>query len=302
MKRGWVAAAVLVCALLLGVWVFLTARNSSLPPDEAASGHAPLTLDEQTPVVPEANTPKKSEASEEDAAESYADSNEQSIESAATDRYQFETWQDGLDVIAHMMSMRFDELKAKGIPPGMDIPEEDQDRWFRSRAESEIKMEVFSTDKHPMLKEAMRPFLNEIPPKEWSPDSLFVRAGRLPASVLDYNVTLPNGEIYTLQENTKLVIVYRQNNLTEAGIQKLAEMQAKETDLLRRLASIPSESEADSLNAELETVQIWLKHLQEPTGTAQRGYTWGDPKDPDFKTITIDLGVIEEDLSAAKEE
>ena len=122
------------------------------------------------------------------------------------------------------------------------------------------------------------------------------RIGKLPASDLRNEVKLPNGKMYDLKENTELVVKFKKRGkLTESGKRQLAAFREREKELLLQLDNSPSESEKASLTETLEWLRSEIKTLsgKGPLFDFVRRYGFGNPSDPDYKVIEMDLGVIE---------
>ena len=182
----------------------------------------------------------------------------------------------------------------EAMPWGFDDPEASRIRELAGMAFDNVRARVFMEDErneYAGLRKALEPV-------SFDPMAVLVRAGRLPEEVLYSKAKLPNGKVYNLLPNTELVVNYQlKAKLTKPERRRLLENEQKESDLLSRLAGGNlSESEASTLNEELTKVQQELARIRKPVySDHQSKYTRGDRDHIDFKTITMDLGVINED-------
>ena len=147
--------------------------------------------------------------------------------------------------------------------------------------------------KHPRLMEGLRRFQGKFPPESKSPSSLLARAGRIP----NENIwTLPNGDEIEIKPNTEVVVTfYKRGSLTSEGLRKLEAAEKEEWDLLERLETAGvSEEERVALEARLEAARLIQKNLLErEPGAFEITRIHGDKDHPDFKTVNINLGVID---------
>lgn len=317
-KKPVRATILLACAVAIAVAVWLYVSHRVDPASEDSTGRTgseragKLTLEDQTPPVNQPETDLPEETSETSGG-SVSDS-----EKTAANPYNFKTWEDAWNEYARLVGLEFDAAMEAGAPPelieqhlkaaesagGIAVdfvtPEKITELWASVTAAANARQKVFVNNEMPALKAAIWPFLGDIPSQEWLQTNLLVRAGRLPASVLEWNVMLPNGEIYDLKANpnTELIVRYKtRTQLSEDGRRWLKEAVQKENALLERLTKGDfSPSDESSLLAELEKVQKRLKQLRTPHyADHERRYSTAHPDASDVKVVVRDLGVVGND-------
>ena len=317
-KKPVRAIILLVCviAVAIAVWFYVSHRADPVSEDSTERSRSEragkLTLEDQTPPVNQPETDLPEETSETSSG-SVSDS-----EKTAANPYNFKTWEDAWNEYARLVGLEYDAAIKAGAPPelieqhleaaesagdiAVDIvtPEKITQMWAIVTAAANARQKVFVNNEMPALKAAIWPFLDDIPAQEWLQMNLLVRAGRLPASVLEWNVTLPNGEVYDLKANpnTELIVRYKtRTQLSEDGRRWLKEAVQKENALLERLSKGDfSQSDESSLLAELEKVQKRLTQLRAPHyADHERRYSTAPPDASDAKVIIRDLGVIGND-------
>ena len=320
-----IALISLLAACLLAVaLVWLLNRQANDAGNETATEGGALTEDQQSPVVvPE--TPEITEPPEEADAPNSPASTEKTIRVVAIPSH-FATMDDARDFFARLVAEEFDLLEADESIVFPEMSEEAAKRRaeFRKRVmesfdnNPEARLWDDNNPDAPRIRELAAMALENVYDRVatgfedeyaglWKAllplfdsgfdgMSLLVRAGRLPEEVLYSKVKLPNGDIFNMLPNRKLVINYQvKGKLTKRGHRKLLENEQKELDLLSRLAGGNlSESEASKLNGELTRVQQELERLRKPVYIDKSsGHMRGDSDHIDFKTIELNLGVLD---------
>lgn len=190
---------------------------------------------------------------------------------------------------------------------------EEYDLWIQTHSESEASLEAFtivsdrimSDPEYAVLKEAIKRTINDFPPNAQHPSVMLWRAGRIPIWKVPCFVELPNGEIYNMPHNTKLIVRFKTRSLLSAdGKQALKENTQRQNELLADLAKgAASEDEENAMLKELKSVEERLNHIHSPSySNKQRTYLWGDPDEGPFNEVVMDLGIVERDLETATNE
>ena len=215
--------------------------------------------------------------------------------------YDFKTWEDALVAYAHLVGIEYDHVmkeELQDLQTGWKRPPTQKTiRAFAAgRAATRVFKRFYMENKYPELRAAIMPFHKDVPKAEWDSVKMLARIGKLPASDLRNEIKLPNGKMYDLKENTELVVKFqKRGKLTESGKKELAAFREREKELLRQLDGSPSESERASLTEELEWARLEIETLsgKGPLFDFVWRYGLGNPSDPGYKVIEMDLGVIE---------
>lgn len=200
----------LYCLLAAVVWVLQrggTERGEELFMliDESTTSAYSSTPDDQTPVQA---PPQETLAAAAEAAET----GEAPAETkSATVQYNFQSWEDAMDAYAELAGLAYDKYKAQGAPEEVFAAynalleknpriiehlgltrDKKVEQWARTTAVEETfgKLQTEYLD----LLNAMKPFLNDIPVREWATPNVLARARRLPISETRHPITLSNGE------------------------------------------------------------------------------------------------------------
>lgn len=292
-KLHWIVAAlsVLLAALL---WTLVAGRFSS-------SDAPQIAQDEQTPRQPdhaafgEPAPRDENAASGEKVAELEPSSEAQEMPTAAIEIPPELSTVDGvLNEWARLVGEEFDLL-------------------IQTHSESEASLEAFSiasdrimsNPEYAVLKEAIKRTINDFPPNAQHPSVMLWRAGRIPISKVPCFIELPNGEIYNMPRNTKLIVRFKTRaHLSADGKQALKEKTQRQNKLLADLAKgTASEDETNAMLKELNSVTQRLNDIQSPSySDKQRTYLWGDSDEGPFKEVVLDLGIVERDIKAAENE
>ncbi|MDE0021623.1 MAG: hypothetical protein OXT69_09635 [Candidatus Poribacteria bacterium] len=131
-------------------------------------------------------------------------------ESAAV-QYNFQSWEDAMDAYAELAGLAYDKYKAQGAPEEVFAAynalleknprvvehlgltrDKKAEQWAQTTAVEETfgKLQTEYLD----LLNAMKPFLNDIPVREWATPNVLARARRIPMSETQHPITLSNGE------------------------------------------------------------------------------------------------------------
>ena len=164
---------------------------------------------------------------------------------------------------------------------------------------------IMSDPEYAALNEAINLTVNDFPLNAQNPRVMLWRAGRIPISEVPCFVELPNGEIYNMPRNTKLIVRFKtRSHLSADGKQELKEKTLRQNELLADLAKgTASEDEANAALKELEDVKQSLDDLHNPPYTdKERSYLWGDSDEGLFNEVVLDLGVVERDIKTAENE
>ncbi len=291
----------IACVLLAVGWLLpLNGCNRWADDTEDEIERRDLTDRHANGLRPEDQTPRYRPAP--DASESLIEGGapalQQKENNAFQPTYDFKTWEDAMDAYAYLVGLEYEQVKKEGLktkwnrPPSPKIVR----AFMAHEAAGRVFKQTYEENKNPELSAAMDPFLEDIPESAWRGENLLARIGKLPASDLRNEIKLPNGKMYDLKENTELVVKFqRPGQLSESGKRKLAAFREREKELLRQLDGSPSESEKASLTEELEWARSEIETLsgKGPLFDFVRRYGLGDPSDPGYKVIEMDLGVIE---------
>ena len=143
--------------------------------------------------------------------EAFAAAAEVAETESASVQYNFQSWEDAMGAYAELAGLAYDKYKAQGAPEEVfaaynALLEKDPrviehlgltrnkkaEQWARTTAVEETfgKLQTEYLD----LLNAMKPFLNDIPVREWATPNVLARAGRIPMSETQHPITLSNGE------------------------------------------------------------------------------------------------------------
>ena len=190
---------------------------------------------------------------------------------------------------------------------------EEFDLWIQTHSESAaafkaqdiVSERIMTAPEYAVLREAIRRTIDDFPPNAQHPIVMAWRAGRIPISKVPCFVQLPNGEIYNMPHNTKLIVRFKTRALLSAdGKQELKEKTQRQSELLADLAKgTASEDETNAMLKELKSVEERLNYIHSPSySNKERTYRWGDSAEGPFKEVVLDLGVVERDIETAKNE
>ena len=277
-RLRWIVCGA-ACLFALALWLFLKSAPSELETsaDETAPLSEPPNRSSQTPTAaPETDYAIIQEE----------DSIEIAVPDAAPsgdppDLAPLASVDETLDEYARLVGERYD-LLIQTMDPHEAV------MYSRHQIHLELR-----EGKHPRLMEGLRQFQGKFPPESQSPSSLLARAGRIP----NENIwTLPNGDEIEIKPNTEVVVTfYKRGSLTSEGLRKLEAAEKEEWDILERLETAGvSEEERVSLEEGLEAARLLQKNLLErEPGAFEITRIHGDKNHPDFKTININLGVVD---------
>ena len=199
MPRKMRIGAALFAALLLGTFVWLRiATKNRMDFDRPAEDNS-VAAGMQTP-------PSSTGGGEEDSDEDPSYDSEETKDEAKSGApaggsespYRFESWEDAADLLAEMVAEQYDALllnppKPYNSPIAMAAPA------YRNVMDS-----IYEHGELPALREALKPFLpitgiadadqppHRMPKSEFDGVALLVRASRLPASIMNPPIRLPN--------------------------------------------------------------------------------------------------------------
>ncbi len=143
--------------------------------------------------------------------EAFAAAAEVAETKSASVQYNFQSWEDAMGAYAELAGLAYDKYKAQGAPEEVfaaynALLEKDPrviehlgltrdkkaEQWARTTAVEETfgKLQTEYLD----LLNAMKPFLNDIPVREWATPNVLARAARIPMSETQHPITLSNGE------------------------------------------------------------------------------------------------------------
>ena len=312
-QRSFAVALVslLAACLLTLAALWMRGRSADDPdPERAISEGGALTQDQQTPPVP----PKTSENEAAEAPGVSASAEEETDGGSKVSR-QFLTREAALNFYAELVGEEFDRVEADEtitFTPSEPMSEEMAKVWNRHNlniwgddpeeekiiefgwiALENVNRRIEEEEQYAGLKEALMPIWTE---EGVSPIPLLVRAGRAPEYALYDPVMLPNGEVYNMTGQMELIVKYqRKAVLTPKKRRLISDREGQESSLLARLSSGGlSESEAAKLNKELTKVQQELESLRKPVYFDHtKKHLQGDRDHPNFKTVELDIGVVE---------
>lgn len=185
-----------------------------------------------------------------------------------------------LDEYARLMLIEYDRLLGEGV------------KEINARMQAFLSIqERIVANVNPELTTAMIFFQDQRTVANYNATSMLVRAGRLPPTAQGNVFELPNGEIYTIETpHTEVVVRYqRKPKLSESGRLKLENLRSREMDILERMATgdLSLEAEWQDVRAEIERMETRVKNKT-------LSIRWGHKEHPDFKTIVLDLGIIQD--------
>ena len=302
MKHRWFLVGKIACVLLAAGWLLsLNGCNRWADDTEDEIEGGDSTARSINGLRPEDQTPRHRPAP--DASEALSEGGgasalQQKENADFQSAYDFKTWEDAMDAYALLVGVEYDLIMKEGLQRKWHRPPTQKTirAFAAARAAARVFERYYEENKYPDLRAAIKPFLGDIPSSAWSGKKLVARIGKLPASDLRNEVKLPNGKIYDLKENTELVVKFKKRGrLSESGKRQLAAFREREKELLLQLDDSPSESEKASLTETLEWLRSEIKTLsgKGPLFNFVRRYGFGNPSDPDYKVIEMDLGVVE---------
>ena len=291
MKRFWFFFVLVACVVsAVFAWLWSSQRVGSDYGFENVAGKTlTLTQERQSPRVDPTElqeTPQRAnvqtEAAETNAEqETGAEGGKQGVYAAPpkmakdASELQFSTVEATLDELARLHAIVWDRLLSEGF-----------DGDIISKVSGTVLDDIFKRGLHPEIWRSMAFFqINAREMYDATSPALLARAGRIPMKLLLNRIELPNGELYKIQEpHTKVVIRYKKRSKVEA----LEKLKREEQALLERIKDGET-----SLEADLAVLRLNIRHQSK---SANDGYrvTWGYEDHPDFKTVVLDLGVIDD--------
>ena len=281
MKRYWafLAAAAFVAAVV-AIWLFWSNRDGGESVEHAIES----MLQQQSPRVsqPDAQEqkPRRADIEKPSSIEKDVDQTMPQLAANASE-LKFATIDAALDEYTRLVVIEYDRLLGEGL----------EQLAAQMRSREIVQERVYMGGDHPELLRSLIYFQDEIPPHELSSTALLVRGGRLPKIMLNNVFRLPNGELYTIKEpQTKVVVRYQTRPFsTEKRRLDLEKWKGEEQDLLER-----QRNGELSLEQRLQSVRLIIDSMENPPPANKTfKYTWGDEDHPDFKTIELNLGLIE---------
>ncbi|MDE0021041.1 MAG: hypothetical protein OXT69_06630 [Candidatus Poribacteria bacterium] len=279
-RKLWIVCGA-VCVLAFAVWMIM---KSSVSDEKSPSSEttppsiSPLTHDSQSPRI--STEPGHEIIAAEDSIQASSPA-PASAPSEPDSLVELNTVDETLDEYARLVGERYDLL--------LQTMDEHEASIY---AHDQISLEIIK-GKHPRLFDAIRRFQGQFPPESRSPGALLARAGRIPNENL---WTLPNGEVVEVQPNTEVVVTfYKRGKITAEGLRKLEASEKEEREILDRLeAADVSEEERASLQTKLEETRQFQKTiLEREPSPFEITRIHGDREDPDFKTIRINVGIVD---------
>lgn len=280
MKRYWAfLAAVAFVAAVVAVWLLWSNRDGG-----ESVEHATELMQQQSPPVsqPDAQeqAPRRADIEKPSSIEKDVDQTMPQLAANASE-LNFATIDATLDEYTRLVVIEYDRLLGEGL----------KQLAAQMRSREIVQERVYMGGDHPELLRSLIYFQDEIPPHELSSTALLVRGGRIRKTLLPNVFTLPNGELYTIEEPHTKVIVYYQTRpfLTEKRRLDLEKWKGEEQDLLER-----QRNGELSLEQRLQSARLIIDSMENPPPANKTfKYTWGDEDHPDFKTIELNLGLIE---------
>ncbi len=294
-KLHWIVAALSVLVLIAALlWTLVAGRFSS-------SDAPQIAQDEQTPRQPghaaleEPARRDENGAAREKVAELEPSSEAQEMSTAAIEIPPELSTVDGvLNEWARLIGEEFD-LWIQTLPESAAA----------FKAQDIASERIMTAPEYAVLREAIRRTIDDFPPNAQHPIVMAWRAGRIPISKVPCFVQLPNGDIYNMPPNTKLIVRFKTRALLSAeGKQELKEKTQRQNELLADLAKgTASEDDTNAMLKELKSVEERLNYIHSPSySDKERIHLWGDSAEGPFEEVVLDLGVIERDIETAKNE
>ena len=279
MKRFWLLFVLVACVVsAVFAWLWSSQRVGSDYAFEKIDG-ATLTQERQSPRVDPTElqeTPLRANIQMEATETSAEDGKRSSAHKLAKDasELQFSTVEATLDELARLYAIEWDRLLSEGFEGD-----------YISTINGIILDRIFEHGLHPEVWRSMA-FFQTSEMYDASSLALLARAGRIPMTWLPNVLELPNGELYKIKEpHTKVVIRYG----SRASVEKLERLKREEQELLERIKDGET-----SLEAELAVVRLNIELQNKAFNERSYSKTWGNEDHPDFKTVVLDLGVIDD--------
>ncbi len=281
-------------AVVVVLWMLLSDGDASK--NELAGGDVQSPRLDDSPLRPEDQTPRfiaepKKEAS---GAVDPSISETPKVKSSKPP-VELVSWDDALGECARITGVEYDALIQ--ILPKLEA---------MTKATDAMNAKVEHDPEYAYVREALNKYYHQrghnssYDPRypasyDFDPRVLLVRSGRLdPDEMPHQKRTLPNGQSIRILPHEEYVIKFRKRRVySEEALQFKETLLQKQADLQARLSGALSESDAESLQSELEEIQKALEDGFKPFTEFKNVHRWGREDDPNLKVYELDLGVLE---------